>query len=317
MQKSITRQFKAKALALGLMLGFANGCFTATAAAETDCAARGDWLQVLGAGGPEAADQHASTGYLLWLDGKARLLVDLGGGVPLRFEQSKAKFSDLDAIVFTHLHVDHSAGLPALVKASYFGGRTRDLPVLGPTGNAYLPSVVTFIDRLFSATDGVYPYLSDYIVPGKATYLLKPVNIGVTGDERWAEFKNERLKLSAMRVAHGPLLALAWRVDFGDRAITFSGDTSARSENLARLSANSTLLIAHNAIPEGAQGAARALHMPPSVIGNIAAQAGVGKLVLSHRMTRTFGKESATRAVIEKRYNGPIEFARDLACFPL
>ena len=44
-------------------------------------------------------------------------------------------------------------------------------------------------------------------------------------------------------------------------------------------------------MPEGASGVERKLHMPPSVIGQISAEAKVRQLVLSHRMLRTLGKE--------------------------
>jgi ribonuclease BN (tRNA processing enzyme) len=77
------------------------------------------------------------------------------------------------------------------------------------------------------------------------------------------------------------------------------------------------LFIAHNAVPEGATGVERRLHMPPSVIGEIADNAHVKSLVLSHRMLRTLGKEAETEAEIRKHYSGPITFANDLDCFPL
>jgi ribonuclease BN (tRNA processing enzyme) len=54
------------------------------------------------------------------------------------------------------------------------------------------------------------------------------------------------------------------------------------------------LFIAHNAVPEGATGVERRLHMPPSVIGQIAQEAHVKRLVLSPRMLRTLGKEELT-----------------------
>ena len=73
--------------------------------------------------------------------------------------------------------------------------------------------------------------------------------------------------------------------------------------------------MAHNAIPEGTVGVARYLHMPPSVIGRIAHDAGVKQLVLSHRMLRTLGRETETLDLIKKRYTGPVEFANDLDCF--
>jgi ribonuclease BN (tRNA processing enzyme) len=44
--------------------------------------------------------------------------------------------------------------------------------------------------------------------------------------------------------------------------------------------------------------------MPPSVIGQIAGDAHVKRLVLSHRMLRTLGKADQTRSEIKKRYLG-------------
>ena len=45
-------------------------------------------LQVLGSGGPIADDGRASSGYLLWKDGQARVLIDTGGGIFLRFGEA-------------------------------------------------------------------------------------------------------------------------------------------------------------------------------------------------------------------------------------
>jgi ribonuclease BN (tRNA processing enzyme) len=70
--------------------------------------------------------------------------------------------------------------------------------------------------------------------------------------------------------------------------------------------AGADLPVAHHAIPEAATGVARNLRMSPTVIGNIAAAAGVKQLVLAHRMTRTFGKEQQTTQFIRKHYAGPL-----------
>ena len=96
----------------------------------------------------------------------------------------------------------------------------------------------------------------------------------------------------------------------------FSGDTNGGG-GLTQLAANADLFVAHNAVPEGATGLERRLHMPPSVIGQIAADAHVKQLVLSHRMLRTLGKEAQTLAEIKKHYSGPVTFANDLDCFPI
>ena len=106
-------------------------------------------------------------------------------------------------------------------------------------------------------------------------------------------------------------------MEIGGKVLVFSGDTNGEGEGLVRLAMNADLFIAHNAVPEGAVGIERRLHMPPSVIGQIAEDAKVKRLVLSHRMLRTLGTEDQTQSEIKKRYLGPVVFANDLDCFPV
>jgi len=269
-------------------------------------------LQVLGSGGPELADSRASSSYLIWLDGHARLLVDAGAGSALRFTASGARFEDLWAIAFTHLHVDHSVDLPAFVKASFFGPRNQDLPVLGPAGNALMPATSEFLQRLFGP-QGAWRYLSDYLDPQQGgDYLLKPQDVPLQPQRISRYPLTPELTLSAIPVHHGPVAAVAWRADVAGCAITFSGDMNNRYQTLAKLAQGSDLLVMHNAIPEGATGVARRLHMPPSEIGRIAARARAKKVVISHRMRRTLGKETETLAAIRRYYDGPVAFSNDL-----
>jgi ribonuclease BN (tRNA processing enzyme) len=126
------------------------------------CADSSVCLQVLGSGGPELGDQRASSSYLIWVNGKAKVLIDVGAGSSLNFEKSGAKFEDLEAILFTHFHVYHSVDLPAFIKASFFTARDRDLPIFGPGGNSLMPSTAEFVQNLFGV-DGAFRYLKDYI----------------------------------------------------------------------------------------------------------------------------------------------------------
>ena len=68
-------------------------------------------VQVIGSGGPHINDGKASISYLIWIDGKAKILVDTGGGSSLNFEKSGADFLDIDAILYTHFHEDHASEL--------------------------------------------------------------------------------------------------------------------------------------------------------------------------------------------------------------
>jgi len=304
---------------LGLLLSIL------TLTGHASCLAQRVQLQVLGSGGPEMGDGRASSAYLIWVADKARVLIDAGGGSSVNFERAGAKLEDLQAVLFTHYHVDHSGDFSAYIKAAYFSPRVTDLPVYGPMGNAWMPSTHAFLAALFGP-QGVYPYLSDYVVnfldpdnprQHQPDFSLQPYSVPLDITQPKTYAVNAQLKVSAIPVHHGPIAALAWRVDIHGCAISFSGDMNNTTNRLSQLAMASDVLVAHNAIPEGAQGVARQLHMPPSEIGIIAAQANVSKLVLSHRMQRTLGKETQTTTQIQQHYHGPIVFAQDLDRFVL
>jgi len=287
------------------------------AAAAQSCGGTGIAVQVLGSGGPETQDKRASTSYLIWKDGKARVILDAGGGSALRFGESGAQMSTLDVFLFSHFHVDHSSDFPALVFSSWFEDRNRPLPVYGPPGNDFMPSTTEFVHDLFSDPHGAWRYLSELVDSGNnGSYKLQPHNVDA-GSTPISVFHNADMTISAVLVIHGGVPALAWRVDIGGKHIVFSGDTNGDGGGLTQLASNADIFVAHNAVPEGATGVERKLHMPPSVIGEIAGDAHVKQLVLSHRMLRTLGKEKQTETEIRLHYSGPIAFANDLDCFPV
>jgi len=273
-------------------------------------------LQVLGSGGPELNDQRASSSYLVWLDGKAQVMIDAGGGSSYNFEKSGADFNDIKAVVFTHFHVDHSADFSEYIKFSYFSSRKNDLSVYGPAGNDVMPAASEFINALYEK-DGVYRYLNNYIdTNNNNSYHINTTDVSL--EESRSEYQIDReIKLTAVPVHHGPLAAVAWRVDAAGCSITFSGDMSNKYNVLAALAKNTDILVAHNAVPEVANRFAHHLHMPPSEIGKISNEAKVKKLVLSHRMNRTLGIEEETLENIRKSYGGAIEFSNDLDRYSL
>src|SRR5215470_2431965 len=292
-------------------------CAFLPAAAAQSCGAQGVAVQVLGSGGPELQDKRAMSSYLVWENGQARVLIDAGGGSALRFGESGAQMSQLDVILFTHFHADHSGDFAALIKSSWFEDRKRPLPIYGPPGNGFMPSTAEFASDFFGAKHGVYRYLSELFAPGEeGSYKIQP-HIVIASSTPVAVLRTGELAISAVRVLHGAIPSLAWRIEAGGKVIVFSGDTNGEGNGLTQLAMNADLFVAHNAVPEGATGVERRLHMPPSVIGQIAGNAHVKHLVLSHRMLRTLGKEDQTQLEIGKRYSGPVTFANDLDCFPL
>ena len=290
------------------------------------CNEDGVRLQVLGSGGPDLVAGRASSSYLVWIDGKARVLVDIGGGAGLRFAESGARATDLDVVLFTHLHIDHTTDLPALVKSAWLDERDRTLPLYGPGGNRIMPSTVTFVRELFDPTRGVYRYLGSVVSPlTREPFKLQPHDVRGTHSRSGTPpgreevitevFANERLRTLAASAPHGQVPALAWRVEASGKIIVFSGDTNGNGDSLEQLAQSADVLIAHHAVPEAATGMERALHMPPSVIGLAAGRAKAKQLVLSHRMRRTLGREEESLEKIRQHYSGPVSFANDLDCF--
>lgn len=279
------------------------------------CTGHGVELQVLGSGGPEMEDRRASSSYLVRQDGRPRVLIDSGGGSALRFGQAGARVSQLDAILFSHLHIDHTADFPALMKSAYFEDRQRPLPVYGPAGNDAFPATTEFVADLFDPAHGAYRYLGSFLQGEDSGFKLEAHDVTPDAHQIQPVYSGNGLELAAATVIHDGAPALAWRVSLGGKVLVFSGDTSGENGNLEMLARNADLLVAHNAVPEGTTGTLLQLHMPPSVIGRIAKAAAVKSLILSHRMLRSLGHETETRRVIAKSYSGPVAFADDLDCF--
>src|ERR1700730_11398359 len=176
--------------------------FSPSAAAQS-CGSQSLAVQVLGSGGPELQDKRASSSYLLWENGQARALIDAGGGSALRFGESGAQMSQLDVILFTHFHVDHSGDFPALIKSSWFEDRKRTLPIYGPPGNDFMPSTTEFVSDFFGEKHGAYRYLSELFVPGEeGSYKMQPHNV-VASQAPVAVFRSGDLAASAVHVVHG------------------------------------------------------------------------------------------------------------------
>ncbi len=271
------------------------------------------WLQILGSGGPESGDKRASTGYIVWINGKSRILVDFGGGASLRFEEVNAKIPNLDVILLTHLHVDHTADLPALLKSAFFTRASGNLLLYGPKENNYMPSTEDFIRRLFEYGKGAWQYLGDHL-DGSARLQIKAYDID---DSRKVKeiYREGDIHIFAVSVHHGPIPALAYRVNVGSKSITFSGDMNGDYHTLETLAKDTDILVAHNAVPKGATGVAANLHMTPGIIGKIAQKAHPKRVVLSHRMLRTLGREKVTLHEIHKYYKGSVKFANDKSLY--
>jgi ribonuclease BN (tRNA processing enzyme) len=306
----------------GLLLALALAVFAPSAAAQ-GCGGNGVSLQVLGSGGPELTAKRAASSQLLWIDGRARLLVDAGPGSALRLGESGAPLDGLDTILFSRLDAGHTADLPALVQAAQLAGRTRPLPLYGPAGGRGMPATVTFVRDLFDNTRGAYRHLGEVLAPlARSGFKLDPHDVreppARLGTPRpkgaaLAVFAREGLRVTALPLVHtSGAPALAYRIETGGKTLALLGDVPGTDANLAALLAGADLLVAAHTAPEG--GAVRGGPPSPSALGALAQAARAKHLVLTQRAAATLGREDESLAAIRRSYAGPVTFSDDLAC---
>jgi ribonuclease BN (tRNA processing enzyme) len=268
-------------------------------------------LQVLGSGGPDLAARRAGSSYLIWVDGKARVLIDAGGGSALRFGESGAKMSDVDVLLLTDLHADHTSDLPALIQSSTLEERARPLPIFGPAGDRQMPATVALVRALFDGTRGAYRHLGELLSPlDKSKYKLEPRDVReppakIGAPRRTATpvlpvFANERVRVSAMVISQAGTPELSFRIESGGKIFVVSRGAMTDA-GLAALALGADLLIAQDTITGDN--------------GRLATAASAKQLVLVHRTPATLGHEDESLAAIRRHYAGTVHFSDDLACY--
>jgi ribonuclease BN (tRNA processing enzyme) len=286
---------------------------SSTAVLAQSCTGSPVAVQILGSGGPALNRERASTAYVLWSGGQAKILVDMGGGSFARFAQSQAKFSDLSMILISHLHPDHTSDLPALMWSSR-GTRSDRLPVFGPSGNEAVPSLPIFLSRLFDEKNGAFQVLGPIMASAPengGVVHLDATAIDVTKTEPTAVIDRDGIKVTAMGIPHANIPALAYRVETRGVSVVFSTDQNGTNPRFPTFAKGANVLIMHMAI---AAGASSPLHAAPAVVGRIAQSAGVGRLVVSH-----IGQYDLDAALAELKgtYSGPLTVGADLQCTPI
>jgi ribonuclease BN (tRNA processing enzyme) len=270
-------------------------------------------LQVLGSGGPIADDGRASSGYIVWVDGRSRVLIDAGGGTFLRFGEAGASFVDLEFVGLSHFHTDHSADFPALLKSGNFSGREAPLPIAGPGPGGPFPGLSSWLDSLLAAGTGAYGYLSGYLDGSGRLVKLQPREIDRDTKEPSNVLQGD-IRIDALPVPHGIVPALGFRITVGEVSIVFASDQNGSSDAFTDFARDASVLVMHLPVPEGATGSALQLHARPSRVASIAAEAGAGTLVLSHFMGRSLRDLDGNVDVVRAGYDGNIVVASDLDC---
>jgi ribonuclease BN (tRNA processing enzyme) len=266
-------------------------------------------LAVLGSGGPVSFGRAAS-GYVVFIDGVARVLVDAGPGAFVRLGEMGIDLRRLDTILITHLHIDHSGDLPGFVKSRDL---TYDEPLLfrifGPSGRGDYPSTTVLVDRLFGA-QGAFAYLPKF----RNTLKLDAVDLPIAQDAPIKEVLREAdFRVTSVAVDHGDAPAVAFRIEHAGHAVVVSCDLASKNDNLARLAEGADLLVYDTAVldPPGDPSQLYDLHTPPERIGEVAARARVKSLLFSHITLEVEKSEDAVLHSVRARYGGPARFASD------
>ena len=293
-------------------------CFGIAPAALAETPTAALQLMVLGSGGPGATGRAGSC-YLVLIDGTPRILVDAGPGAFARLGETKLSLSDTDIVLLTHLHIDHAGELPGLFKArAVSGGDTIIFKVWGPAGTgaqhkeAYFPSTSRFLDLLFGK-NGAFAYLSDFATPITIQAHDIPATVHPNPVPH-AIFNEGGLVITAVAGHHRDAPAVIYRIDYAGKSITFSGDIDAHGLAGLRAIAKGTDLLVFNSVvldPPGSRDVLYTLHTPPLAIGEMARDAGVHGLLLSHLSPAVEANRDDVLASIKRNYQGPVSFAAD------
>ena len=298
------------------------GAAAAAGAAGRDAAAtdttRATRVVMLGTGTPNPDPERSGPAVAVIAGGRA-YLVDCGPGVVRRAAAAAARGiraleADRLSIVFvTHLHSDHTVGLPDLMLTPWVLERRVPLEVYGP------PGIKDMTDHLLAA------YAEDIRIRQSGLEPEKSDGYQVNAHEIEAGvvYSDSNVTVTAIAVPHANWEhAFGYKFEARDRVIVISGDTRP-TEAIAR-ACNGCDVLVHEVYstrgfksrPSVWQRYHADAHTSSEQLAGIASWARPKLLVLYHQLFWGATDEELVREV-RRGYSGAVVSARDLDVYPL
>jgi ribonuclease Z len=240
--------------------------------------------------------------------GAERLIFDCGRCTLHRLGQTGMPVTEINTLFLTHLHSDHTVGIPDLWLTPWIFGRWEvPFRVFGPIGTQKFMSK---LEEAFEFDIHIRP-IHDLLPPQGVKVAARDIQEGVV-------YENNGVKVTAFEVDHRPIKpSFGYRVDYEGKAIVISGDTRF-SENLIDHSKDVNLLI-HNvaaAREEDLRQSERMrsitnLHLMPEEAGEVFSRSNPELAVYTHMVLYSTSIEELIRRT-RRTYTGPLEIGEDL-----
>jgi len=258
--------------------------------------------------------RNVSSIALVFTNSNKLWLWDCGEGTQHQIQKTSLKLSKLEKVFITHLHGDHTFGLPGLLASRGLrsGQDQRSIQIFGPSGlDSYLEQIQNITKTYFpykieikivpqDFPEGILYEDEEYLIrytevihniktyaysieekKGRCHFLVeKAKKFNIPPGPVYRALKNgERVKLPDGRIFYGK--DFITNIEKG-RKIVFGGDT-VFCENLVHLSKNADLLIHEATFSQQEEDLAeRNFHSTTTVAAQVAMKAKVKQLILTH-----------------------------------
>jgi ribonuclease Z len=248
----------------------------------------------LGTSGGVASETRDNTSLVVEA-GDVALLLDCGGSAVHRLRRLGVDPLALTHVVVTHLHVDHSYGLPSLVRQSALLGRRAPLTVVCRPEHVESFRTLLTVFRLWERAD-LFPVA------------LAPIDLAAGA----RALTTGALTVSTAPNEHGPMPNFAVRVDTGGRALVYSSDTRPCAA-VAALARGADVLVHEATFAERDRTPGRGeTHSSAADAGQVAAQAGVRRLILTHVGAGYHADVAALADEARRHFDGVVVVAEEL-----